>query len=137
MRLQVVACTVLSAVVASGGCGDNVPPPVPGSCEADPHPRCTNRIDHVMVPLLRERGVPLVDAPADELCRRIYIDLLDRGPTVAERTACLGARYESVVDRLLADPAHERIWRARWSELLGYNMFLTGTRDIVDLDDRI
>jgi hypothetical protein len=81
--------------------------------------------------------VPLADAPADELCRRLHIDLLDRGPTLEERAACLRDPYEDVVDRLLADPAHERTWRARWSKLLGYNLYLPGIRDLVDLDDRI
>ena len=137
MRLQVVVVVVSAALGAAAACGDNVTPPEPGSCEADPDPRCANPIDRVLVPALRAREVPLTDAPADELCRRVYIDLLDRGPTLDERAACLRGPYEDVVDRLLADPAHERSWRARWSKLLGYNLYLTAIPDIVDLDARI
>ena len=132
MRRQLVAIVALAV-----GCGDNTKLPAPGSCDADPDPRCANPIDHVMVPMLRALDVPLVDAPLDELCRRVYIDLVDRGPTVDEREACLRDRFEDTVDRLLADPLHERAWRARWSKLLGYNLYATGTADIVDLDDRI
>jgi hypothetical protein len=136
MRLLVVIVVAVAALVAAA-CDDNVTPPDPRSCEADPSPRCANPIDRLLVPGLRTREVPLIDAPADELCRRVYLDLLDRGPTLDERAACLRDRYEDVVERLLVDPAHERTWRARWSELLGYNLYVTPIRDIVDLDARV
>lgn len=127
---------LLVAIVAA--CGGSAPsPPDPKSCEADPDPRCENPIDRVLIPSLRALEVPLVDAPGDELCRRLYIDLIDRGPTLAERNACLEDPYEGTVDRLLADPAHERTWRARWSEVLGYNLYLEAIADVVDLDARV
>jgi Protein of unknown function (DUF1549) len=134
MRLQIVAST---ALIAWAACGDNLAPPDPRSCEADPDPRCANPIDRVLVPALRAIAMPLIDAPADELCRRLYIDLIDRAPTLDERAACLRDPYEDVVDRVLADPAHERTWRARWSKLLGYNLYAAASRDVVDLDARI
>lgn len=137
MRLQVVTVVASAALVVAAGCGDNLTAADPRSCEADPSPRCAHPIDHLLVPALRAREVPLIDAPADELCRRIYIDLLDRGPSLDERAACLRDRYEDVVERLLADPAHERTWRARWSELLGYNLYVVAVQDIMDLDARI
>ncbi len=128
---------IVVAGVALAACGDNLAPPEPGSCEADPDPRCGHPIDRLMVPALRARGVPLNDAPKDELCRRLHLDLIDRGPTLEERDACLSEPYEAVVDRLLADPAHERTWRARWSEVLGYNLYFAAIQDVVDLDARI
>jgi len=137
MRLSVANVVVSAVLVVAAACGQDVPPPAPKPCEADPDPRCAHPIDRLLVPVLRARELPLIDAPADELCRRVYLDLLDRGPTLDERTACLGDRYEDVVERLLADPAHERTWRARWSKLLGYNLYVTAIRDIVDLDARI
>lgn len=137
MRLRFLTGLVGAAWIAAAGCGDNLVPPDPQSCEGDPDPRCAHPIDRLLIPALRARGVPLHDAPADELCRRIYIDLIDRGPTLDERDACLRVPYEDVVDHLLTDPAHDRTWRARWSEVLGFDLYISANKDVVDLDARI
>ena len=126
-----------TVVMLVAACGGTATPPDPKSCEADPDPRCVHPIDRLLIPSLRALEVPLVDAPADELCRRVYIDLVDRGPTIAERETCLRTPYADTVDQLLSDPAHERTWRARWSEVLGYNLYFAAIRDVVDLDDTI
>lgn len=131
LRRLVTSAAILAA------CGGSTTPPDPKSCEADPDPRCANPIDRLLIPSLRALEVPLVDAPADELCRRLFIDLIDRGPTLAERDACRRDDYGETVDRLLADPAHERTWRARWGEVLGFDLYFTAVRDILDLDARI
>ncbi len=57
----------LAFVLAISACGsDKDPPPYDPSCEADPDPHCAHPIDHVLVPRLRELGVPIRDASAEE-----------------------------------------------------------------------
>lgn len=135
MRSALLAVLPLALVA---GCGDNEDPIIdPLSCEAEWDPHCDHPIDRLMVPRLRAAGIPLQEGGADERCRRAYLDLLDRGPTLEERAACAEAPFGEVVSGLLAAPEHERTWRARWGEVLGIDFSLITNSDVADLDDLV
>jgi hypothetical protein len=130
MRLAYLACLV----VACGG--DVTPDDVVDelSCEANPDPHCDHPIDRLLVPKLRQIGSTPRDASADEVCRRMAIDLLGRVPTDAERTTCRGQTFAQMAQTFLASPQFERTQRRAWSELAKYESLLIWGEDIVDLD---
>lgn len=118
-----------------GACGSDKDPPAPGlSCEADPDPHCAHPIDHVLVPRLRELGVPIRDATAEELCRRMAIDLLGRGPTTDEMTECTGKTAGDIFDAFTAKPEYLREQRRQWGELYKYEIVNTVPEELVHLD---
>ncbi len=134
MRTPLRCVLAMLVLAACGGDDDpSDPQPLP-TCEVEWHPRCDHPIDRLLIPRLRVAGVPIVDAPADELCRRLYLDLVDRIPTPEERADCAAVDVVAVADRLLAGAEHDYLQRARWSELLGGDFTRTSTLDTVDLD---
>ncbi len=131
MRLASLACL---AIVA---CGGDDAPDVPDddlSCDAIPDPHCDHPIDRILVPALRGIGSGPRDASADEVCRRMAIDLLGRVPTTAERTACRTQTFAEMAQTFLASPEFERTQRRAWAELAKYESLLIWSPDLVDLD---
>lgn len=68
-------------------------------------------LDELLAQLWRENQVaPVMDASAEELLRRVYLDLAGRTPSVPEVREFLGDtspdRYVRLVDRLLGSPDH-------------------------------
>ncbi len=69
---------------------------------------------------------PSVTCEDDQWCRRVYLDILGRIPTVAELQRFTASRGSSkrveLVDRLLNDPAHAadyaRNWMTIWTNIL-------------------
>src|SRR5262245_17877724 len=97
------------ALAIVGGCGDDPAPPlIDHSCEGQPDPHCDHPIDRLLVPKLRAAGVPIRDADPEELCRRMAIDLIGRGPTAAELAACRGQTPAQMFDALVAKPGYLR-----------------------------
>lgn len=132
MRLASLAC--LAGVVACGG--DDAP--IKGdedlSCEALPDPHCDHPIDRLLIPRLRELGAGPRDASADEVCRRMAIDLLGRAPTDVERATCRDQTFAEMADTFLASPEFVRTQRRAWSELAKYESLLVWSEDLADLD---
>jgi len=131
MRLAYLACLVVVA------CGGDDPPIVDGddlSCEANPDPHCDHPIDRLLIPRLREIGSGPRDASADEVCRRMAIDLLGRVPTDAERAACRGQTFQTMAQTFLGSPELERTQRRAWAELAKYESLIVWGEDIADLD---
>lgn len=131
LRWEWLAVTA-TFVVACGS--DKEPPPFDPSCEANPDPHCDHPIDRVLVPRLRELGVPIRDASAEELCRRIAIDLVGRGPTADEMNACAGKTSGEIFDLFAAKPEYLREQRRQWGELYKYEIVNTVPEEIVHLD---
>jgi len=122
-------------VVAIAACGSEPKPdPSDVSCEAQPDPHCDHPIDRIVVPKLRELGVPIRDATAEELCRRMAIDLLGRGPNSGELTACAGQTAGEMFDAFTAKPEYLREQRRQWGELFKFDNSNVRSEEIIDLD---
>jgi hypothetical protein len=102
---------------------------------------CSNPIDRLVVPRLVALGLepPRPDAaPSPELCRRLAIDVLGRGPTADETKTCIAAKSVSaIVDAWMLRPEHEHLERRAWSELVQYDVSMTWYQYIVDADDLV
>jgi hypothetical protein len=116
---------ILGAVCGQPGCERGEP-----SCE----PYCANPVDRVVVPRLRELGIEPRAADPFEHCRRISIDLLGRGPSGPEIEACIDAAPDARVELAQASPDYVRNTRRVWSEVLGFDVLETYSRDLEDLD---
>ena len=68
---------------------------------------------------------PRPEASKEVLLRRVYMDLIGLNPSIAEQEAFLTdespAAYETVVDRLLADPRHAERWARHWMDVWRYS----------------
>jgi hypothetical protein len=104
------------------------------SCEAQPDAHCAHPIDHALVPLLRERGLPIREAAPVEVCRRLSIDLLDRIPTVDEMVACIARAPAERVDAFMDTEAYARAQGRRWAARIGYDDFTAWWQHMVELD---
>lgn len=101
------------------------------TCEEAPDPRCDNPVDRIMIPKLRARGMPLREAPREELCRRMALDLLHRIPSSEELVLCRSQTpaqmAESMLDRSDYATAQRRVWAevAQWDSALAWWGYLS------------
>lgn len=125
-RGQVAAVVTVVALAAVGlsACGRD------DGCDPD----CANPIDRIVVPKLRELGLSPRTVDPYEVCRRISIDLLGRGPTGSEIEACVAASPEHRVALAQASPDYARAMHREWSEVLGYDVLELWSHDLSDLD---
>ena len=131
MKSLVLATAVLV------GCGGDDDPTNGGpddSCEAQPDPHCAHPIDRLVIPRLRELGVEPRDASADEVCRRMAIDLLGRAPNDQERAACRTQTFDQMADAFLGRPDFVRTQRRAWAELAKYESQILWGYHTADLD---
>jgi hypothetical protein len=94
----------------------------------------SNPIDRIVVPKLRELGVPLRTASAAEVCRRMAIDLLGRAPTFDEMIACGKRDAGEMFDLFTARPEYLREQRRQWAQLVRFDNIFVRTEELVDLD---
>src|SRR4029079_6768820 len=97
-RVPAVVAVVALAAVGLSACGRD------DGCDPD----CANPIDRIVVPKLRELGLSPRTVDPYEVCRRISIDLLGRGPTGSEIEACVAASPEHRVELAQASPDYAR-----------------------------
>ena len=107
------------------------------SCEDKPDPHCDHPIDRLLVPKLRTLGSEPRDATNDEVCRRMAIDLLGRGPTPMERTRCRTQTFAEMARTFVSSEDFVRTRRRAWGELAHYESLIVWGPDIVDLDDLV
>jgi mono/diheme cytochrome c family protein len=84
-----------------------------------------NPIDAFLLARLEAAGlVPAPPAPRQTLARRLYLDLIGMPPSPEELQVFLKDdspdSYESLVDRLLADPRYGERWGRHWLDLVRY-----------------
>jgi hypothetical protein len=118
--------------------GDADPPALdlqPGpTCDQQDDPACAHPVNRILVPLLRGAGVPLDEAGAPEMCRRLAIDLVGRTPTDDELSKCIALPTAGRVDLFQAKPEYETLLKRRFAEILGYDVFLQWYAYIVEMD---
>jgi hypothetical protein len=84
-----------------------------------------NPIDAFILARLEQNGLrPAPAAAPRTLCRRVYLDLVGVPPPVQEMDAFLNDgssnAYETLVDKLLADPRYGERWGRHWLDLARY-----------------
>jgi hypothetical protein len=138
MRSAAWSCIGLVAVavvaVASACREAPDPPPTDLSCDGQPDRHCAHPIDRLLVPRLRALGVPIADGGAEELCRRMAIDLIGRGPTSGELATCRAATPAQIFDLFADQPDYLREQRRAWAELFEYDVRHVWSTDLVDFD---
>jgi hypothetical protein len=98
-------------------------------CEGDS--RCSHPIDRFVLPRMK---TPPAAPDTNELCRRLAIDVLGRGPTENEVASCTKRPIGETVDAWLASPEHDRVVRRAWADLTQYDGVRTWYPHLVDLD---
>jgi hypothetical protein len=98
-------------------------PPIPETKDAS---WVRNPIDAFIAVGHERQGIePQVEAPRNVLIRRLYLDLIGLPPTAAELATLEADQsanwYESLVDRLLADPRHGERWARHWMDIWRYS----------------
>ncbi|HZU81542.1 MAG TPA: hypothetical protein VE987_01440, partial [Polyangiaceae bacterium] len=82
--------TLLVALLAAG-CHAAAPTPPNGDGDGCPPGGCTNVIDAVVLPMLKQNGLPFVAEDPAVLCRRLAIDLTGLAPDTGEiADQCVG-----------------------------------------------
>ena len=96
-----------------------------------------NPIDRLVATEHQRLGItPLDMADRPTLLRRVYLDLIGLPPTREEARAFLAdtsaTAYETVVDRLLADPRQAERWARHWMDVWRYSDWY-GRRAVPDV----
>lgn len=98
----------------------------------------TNAVDAALCPRMQGAGLQPRWAEVTTVCRRMALDLLDRGPEWSEVEAhCLGRSPAEMADHFLAQPAYVRAAQRRWADHFEYNDILSWHRYIRALDDLV
>ena len=92
-----------------------------GACSSGGTAQPDNPIDRILAPKLAEVGLEMRSAEPHELCRRISIDLLGRGPSPDELAACVAAGDAERVELAQGHDDYLQAARRTWAELLGYD----------------
>jgi hypothetical protein len=108
-----------------------------GACSSSGAAQPDNPIDRILAPRFAELGLEMRSAEPHELCRRIAIDLLGRGPSPDELGACVAAGDAERVELAQASPDYVRTAQRVWAELFGYDAYLAWSDDLADLDERV
>jgi hypothetical protein len=130
MRDRTLALFVLGVSLAgcSGdGDGDAAVPLPPRTSD--------NVIDRALEARLTEAGISPPDAPTDELCRRMSLDLLGVVPTPEERRRwCDGKTPGQMADALLTSPGFAENEVRFWIRRLGEDAGAADARYLLDAD---
>ena len=94
-----------------------------------------NPIDEVLVPELQAAGYEPLEASAQELCTRLFVDLTGARPTAEEfRKTCDGRTGAEMIDSLQRGARYRDTARRRWADRFQYNDFMTDVGSIKGLD---
>jgi hypothetical protein len=88
--------------------------------------------------LERLRITPSEPAPDHKFLRRVFIDIIGRGPTIEEARRFLDDpspnKREALVDHLLAQPEYAEHWANKWADLLRPNPYHVGIKSVLNYD---
>ena len=120
-------------------CAVVVPHPSPAPSELYASLPVRNGIDSAVWRQLQRLGIAL-SAPAEEhtVLRRLYLDLIGRGPTADEARQYLTDsspdKRVRLIDRLLDDPEYAEHWANKWTDLLRPNPYRVGIKATLNYD---
>ncbi len=96
---------------------------------------------HVWRRLAKLGIAPSDPAPETTVLRRLYLDILGRGPTADEVRSYLADerpdRRARRIDDLLADPEYAEHWASKWADLLRPNPYHVGIKATLNYDQWI
>ena len=82
----------------------------------------TNPVDAFVIARLKERKLELSpQAPANVLCRRLYLDLVGLPPSPQELAEFEKAGYEATVEKLLKSERFGEKWARHWLDVARYS----------------
>jgi hypothetical protein len=98
-----------------------------------------NAIDAAVWRRLRQLGItPSAAAEEHTVLRRLYLDLIGRGPTAEEARQYLEDgvpdKRAKLIDRLLHDPEYAEHWANKWTDLLRPNPYRVGIKATLNYD---
>lgn len=120
-------------------CGVAVPHPQPAAAEVYPQLPKQNFIDELVWAKLKTLGItPSGPCAEHTFLRRVYLDIIGRGPTADEAKAFLddtsANKRLTLVDRLLAYPEYAEHWANKWTDLLRPNPYHVGIKATLAYD---
>lgn len=123
-------------------CSVIVPYPQPAPLAAYEGLPEANPIDREVWKRLKKLGItPSKPAPESTVLRRLYLDVIGRGPTAEEARAYLAdnspQRREALINRLLEDPEYAEHWACKWNDLLRPNPYHVGIKATLNYDNWI
>lgn len=120
-------------------CGVAVPHPQPAAAEIYPQLPKQNFIDELVWAKLKTLGItPSGPCAEHTFLRRVYLDIIGRGPTADEAKAFLddmsAKKRLTLIDRLLAHPEYSEHWANKWTDLLRPNPYHVGIKATLAYD---
>lgn len=124
---QIAVCSVL------------VPHPSPASADHYVALPQRNEIDGLVWKRLQKLGItPSEPASESTVLRRLYLDIIGRGPTVEEAKRYLDDaspdRRTQLIDELLESPEYAEHWACKWTDLLRPNPYHVGIKATLNYD---
>ncbi len=124
---QIAVCSIL------------VPHPDPAPAEAYVNLPQRNEVDGLVWKRLQKLGItPSQEAAEHTVLRRLYLDLIGRGPTAAEArrylTDAAPDRRTKLIDELLESPEYAEHWASKWTDLLRPNPYHVGIKATLNYD---
>src|SRR5690606_19980416 len=120
----------------------DVPPPndsAPPNCDAECIAWCDaqpleNPVNRGLCRSLWGVGLEPREIDHGQACRRLFVDMTGRLPTLAEAQETCGDGWHEAVTRLMADEAFLKVNRRRWADVLGYSTEIVNIERIYDAD---
>lgn len=124
---QIAVCSVL------------VPHPEPAPADQYTGLPQRNEIDPLVWRRLQKLGItPSEPAAEHTVLRRVYLDLIGRGPTADEARRYLSDstpdRRSRLIDELLESPEYAEHWASKWTDLLRPNPYHVGIKATLNYD---
>lgn len=120
-------------------CSVAVPHPDPAPVAAYATLPRQNFIDELVWAKLTTLGITPSDPCSEStFLRRVYLDIIGRGPTASEAREFLddtaANKRESLIDRLLDNPEYAEHWANKWTDLLRPNPYHVGIKATLSYD---
>jgi len=124
---QIAVCSVL------------VPHPEPAGADEIARLPVKNPIDALVWKRLAKLGItPSEPAAEHTVLRRLYLDIIGRGPTADEARRYLNSTAEDrrarLIDELLESPEYAEHWASKWTDLLRPNPYHVGIKATLNYD---
>jgi hypothetical protein len=124
---QIAVCSVL------------MPHPNPAPADAYVNLPQRNEIDGLVWKRLKKLGItPSEPAAEHTVLRRLYLDIIGRGPTADEARRYLNDtasdRRARLIDELLQSPEYAEHWACKWTDLLRPNPYHVGIKATLNYD---